>query len=130
VAENAANDHENIIQLAQKINKKSLGEGKTKRERIDHIDFDNPLGRVEKAAPEIKTAIRDVVPQVHPFNCLANLIRLLYHLWLPLLSSMKNHLSKYQSSNHQIHLMWKTNLMFAAVLLFPHLEVRFQKLLL
>ena len=65
VAENAGNDHENIIQLAQKINRKSLGDGKTKRERIDHIDFDNPLGRVEKAAPEIKTAIRDVVPQVH-----------------------------------------------------------------
>jgi hypothetical protein len=65
VAENAANDQENIIQLAQKINRKSLGEGKTKRERIDHIDFDNPLGRVAKVVPEAKTAIRDVVPQVH-----------------------------------------------------------------
>jgi hypothetical protein len=42
---------------------------------------------------------------------------------------MKNHLSKYQSYNHQIRPKSKLNLMFAVDLLSPPLEVRFHKLL-
>lgn len=78
VPENVTSDAEDILHLAEKITKKSLGNGKQKRERIDHIDFDNPLGRVEKAIPDVKSAVQDVlphavaIPQVHPiyFNFL------------------------------------------------------------
>jgi hypothetical protein len=66
VAENATNNAEDILQLAEKITKKSLGNAKQKRERIDHIDFDNPLGRVEKPVPDIKAAVQNVLPQAVP----------------------------------------------------------------
>jgi hypothetical protein len=72
VAENATNDAEDILHLAEKITKKSVVIGKQKRERIDHIDFDNPLRRVGKAVPDIKATVQDViphaVPQVHSIN--------------------------------------------------------------